>query len=226
MKNTYFWAIIAVLSGATVFGMYKSIELTAKNLALRGSMHALEAELLTTQKSLASTKKVLGESYLKNAELEGRLIAMDAKVAQQARDIRKHLSKISALSAKLQETAKANAFFSARNQEIAHELFNEKLAADEMRGKLSSITELKKAIKALRSKVKTAVREERLKPAMQLTEPADEVNKAGISRPKKLTKSIDILDGNGGYLVKEGKSTYTGWIDVDVVASGPVVISQ
>jgi septal ring factor EnvC (AmiA/AmiB activator) len=222
MKNTHIWAIVAILLGFSAFGIFKSVELSVRNAGLNKSMRALERELVLTQKSLATTRNVLGESYLKNAELEGRLIAMDAKVAVQARDIKAHIAKINALSSKLQETARANAFFSARNKEIAHELLAEKLDADEMRRKLSSVVELKKAIKELRVKVKSAIKSDR-----------SEAKKAIVAQPERKEplnfepqKPLESVEGNEGYVIKEGRSTYTGWVDVSVVTSGPVIISQ
>ncbi len=222
MKNAHIWAIIAILLGFSAFGIFKSVELSVRNAGLNKSMRALERELVLSQKSLAATRNVLGESYLKNAELEGRLIAMDAKVAVQARDIKAHIAKINALSSKLQETARANAFFSARNKEIAHELLTEKLDADEMRRKLSSVVELKKAIKELRVKVKSAIKSERA-----------EAKKAIVAQPERKEplnfepqKPLEPVEGNEGYVIKEGRSTYAGWVDVSVVTSGPVIISQ
>ncbi len=153
MKSIHFWIIIAVLLGAAVFGIFKSFELAFKNASLRHTLEAVQIQLAATEKSLASTRAALGESYLKNAELEGRLIVMDKKVEVQAEAIKAHLAKISVLSSKLQETARANARLSARNQEIAHELFKERLDADKMREKLSSISELKRAIAELKNKV-------------------------------------------------------------------------
>lgn len=222
MKNTHIWAIVAILLGFSAFGIFKSVELSVRNAGLNKSMRALERELVLTQKSLATTRNVLGESYLKNAELEGRLIAMDAKVAVQARDIKAHIAKINALSSKLQETARANAFFSARNKEIAHELLAEKLDADEMRRKLSSVVELKKAIKELRVKVKSAIKSERAE-AKKAIVAQPERKEILESEPQKL---LEPVEGNEGYIIKEGRSTYTGWVDVSVVTSGPVVISQ
>jgi predicted RNase H-like nuclease (RuvC/YqgF family) len=207
MKSPVLWVIIALLVGISVFGILKSLELTARNVALSHSVTQLKSELDITQTALKASRQALGDSYLTNAELEGRIAKMDARLNEQAMNIKGYLAKISAMSQKLQETAQANVMLSASRTETANQLMRERFMAREMRMKLSSITELKKAIKELRVSLK---RSPRAKPAAVRKKRMLE-----LSEPKEIVD--EPLKGNAGFVVKDGKSTFEGLVDICVV---------
>lgn len=209
MKTLILWAIIAFLVGISVFGIFKSLELTFRNVVLGRSVTQLKSELDTAQVALKASRQALGESYFNNAELEDRLAQMDTKLNKQAENINGYLAKISLMSEKLQETAKANVVLYASHTEIANQLMREKLDAGEMRKKLSSITELKKAIKELKARLRRSRRADPVAVVVKKKNmPEFPESKEIVGEPFK---------GNAGFLVKDGKSTFEGLVDIRVV---------
>ncbi|HAJ56428.1 MAG TPA: hypothetical protein DCL35_01515 [Candidatus Omnitrophica bacterium] len=214
MRSPVIWAIIAFLLGISLFGIYKSLELGTKNLVLSNSLSALKTELNMTQASLAAARQSLGDSYMKNAELEGQLALMDKRLDRQAEDIKGYVGKISFMSAKLAETARANAALYAENKGIANQSIRAKLETQEMRNKLSSIAELKKAIKELKVRIS---KEKKLKPAS----PSGQKKMARKNKTFALFARKEIIRqpivGNGGFLIKDGRPTLNGVVDIRVV---------
>lgn len=219
MKTSHFWIIIVFLLGICLFGIYKSVELATRNAVLSHNLNTLKTKLGATEQSLKATRQSLGESYLKNAELEGRLMVLDKKAAEQAAAIKGHLRRIEDLTVKLTHTARANASLSGQNKEINARLFREKLEADEMRHKLSSVVELKKAIKELRVSLKQAKKKN--KPVVK--RPA---KKKILEMPQEKAVVPDTEDGNSGFLIKDGHSTYQDFVDIRVIPAEPAAVNQ
>jgi uncharacterized membrane-anchored protein YhcB (DUF1043 family) len=220
MKNSILWAIIAILLGIALFGFLKSLELATRNVVLTNSLGVLKTKLDKTQVSLDSAKQALSESYLKSAELEGRLAVMDKKLNQQARDIKGYLGKISDMSVKLQYTARANASLYAENKGITNQLLRTRLESQEMRTKLSSITELKKAIKELKVKIRQEKKSRKIQPAIQKKAVQE---KKVLMLPAQEEIMEQPFEGNAGFLIKDGKSTFEGLVDIRVVPAEPVI---
>mgnify|MGYP001427327861 CR=1 FL=1 len=208
MKTSILWVIVALLIGISVFGILKSLELTTRSVILGRSVTQLKSELDIAQVALKASRQALGDSYLNNAELEGRLAKMDAKLNEQAMNIKGYLVKISLMSEKLQGTAQANVVLSASHTEIANQLMREKLGVQEMRKKLASITELKKAIMELK---KSLGRSEKVRPDAV----AKKKRMLGFPGAKEIVD--EPLKGNAGFLVKDGKSTFEGLVDIRVM---------
>lgn len=218
MRIYILWAIIAILLGVSLFGIYKSIELVAKNFALSNALSSLNSELDAAKASLAGTRQSLGDAYLRNAELEGQLAVMDKRLNRQEEDIKGYLDKISSVSEKLKEVARANAALYAENRSMAGQALRSKLETQEMRKKLSSISELKKAIKELKVRISS---EKKSKAASAHGKNKTEHKKKVSGGFVRREIAEQFVAGNGGFLIKDGRPTFVRrTVDIRVIPAG------
>ena len=206
MKTALIWVFVALLFGFALFGFFKSLELATRNAILNNSIAMVKDRLDTTDVALKASRQALSDSYLKNAELEGTLAGVELKLTRQSKEIESYVGKISLLSEKLQDTARDNAYLSRRNEEMTNQLMREKLEADEMRSKLSSVVELKKAIRELKIKMR------------QSKKSAPRVSPASASElPERKEITKELIEGNRGYFIKDGQSVFEEIVDIRVV---------
>ncbi len=210
MKIAVFLAIIAFLLGIAIFGIYKSLELVTENAALGHSFSAANDELASTRSALNASRSALGEAYLKNAKLEDRAGLMEEKLTKQEDDIKTYGQKLESMSKRLRETASENATLFAKNKQINDQLFRTKLEVEELRGRLSSVAELKIALKEAKIKQRQQKRTKRAVPVL-----------AKVDRVEVVESDNEVdhgPDGNAGFLTKNGKSTFQDLVDIQVLA--------
>jgi septal ring factor EnvC (AmiA/AmiB activator) len=205
--------IIALLAGSSLFGIYQSLVLFRQNMVLTGRVDRLQIELSATQLSLNRTKTSLSASYQKNAELENRTVFLKTRLDRAKSELGEQKQKIGFLLARLHESRTANEYLQTHNAQTSEDYVRLSFENQEMKKTLSSIVELKKAIAALRKKPRRrAPKEETVrkpkpaaasKPRVQMTVPAPVAD--------------SDLDGNVGYVIKDGQSTLSDLVDIRVV---------
>ena len=211
MKTSFLWGIIALLLGASVFGVYKSIELLKKNSDLSRAVDNLKLKLVTTEAFLNQTKEALRESQFDNAKLEGKNRVLNSKLSEKEKQLQRYKENLTMLSNKLKQTVEINASLAEKNRETSDRLVRLEFENDEMKNKLSSIPELKKAIKDLKIKIR---QEKRSKRAVQ-------TKQEKILAVPALTEAVDVdLKGNRGYLLKDGRPTFDA-VDIRVLPAEP-----
>jgi len=211
VKTHVFLAIIAFFLGIALFGISKSLTLVKSNLGLTHKIGLMTMELDTAQTSLKQTKAALSDSYLKGAELEGNIKDIETKLSKKEKEAQEFLDTIDKLSQELKEASDSNEDLSGVNKELRDRSLRMELENSEIKKKFSSIHELKLAIKELKMKMRM---EKQRKPK----QPMPRVK--NLSKPVVLpTPPLDnkMAEGNMGFFIKNGRSTFEGIVDIEVV---------
>jgi len=206
VKQSILWVFVALLLGMSLFGFYKAWELQNKNTILSKEVSGLKIDLIATHKDLKQTK-------IKNEGLEENLNVLGTKFARAKQEIEKNKKSIVFLSEGLKDAKEINDFLAMQSHGIAEQAVRLKFENDEMKKTLSSVSELKKAIAKLRNKPKA--KNERIN-----RRPAPKKQKAGkknVKLPVAPKPSDVALEGNQGFVVKDGKTTLIENVAIKVV---------
>jgi len=221
MKTVFLGPVLALLVGASTFGVYKSVDLFQKNGELQATLGKTEEELSFTKKSLSANRAA-------RIQLEEDLNAMQIKMDQKEKEAKDHLRQIAELTKKTQEAEQADAAMSSIYSAMSDQIMRLEFENAEMQRKLSSVHELKKAIKdvkvqshkaAVRSKKvvgkKVIKRREVLKQSPRVSLPEPTIAPVVLPAPGPQTSSQKETR-NEGYLIKDGKSTFEGVVEINV----------
>jgi chromosome segregation ATPase len=220
MKSSVLIVVLALLVGASLFGIFKSLELSKRNADLRASMDLLKGKLSQTEFSLKEARSFIGEVSLKNARLEGEVSSLNKKLSKKEKEILEQGEQISLLIQRFKETAEVNLTLLDQHNSLSSQMVRLELENAEMKKRLSSVDELKKAIKELKARRSLVQQEKRLiqkKGAVReaLVKKAPAIKKKIFFGPPK--SSDDLTSGNEGYVVRQGKSTYEGLVEIRVI---------
>ncbi|MFH0940736.1 MAG: hypothetical protein V1840_02645 [Candidatus Omnitrophota bacterium] len=204
MKTHVFLAIFAFFLGIALFGIFKSVTLFKRNLGLTHKLGLLTMDLDIAQTSLNKTKTALSDSYMKSAELEGNLNDIETKFSKKEKEAEELLNTINKLSQELKEASDFNEDLSEANKELRDRSLRIELENSEIKNKLSSIQELKLAIKELKIKM----RMEKQRKPKQPGPPVKNLFKPVVLSP---------TEGNMGFFIKDGRSTFDEIVDIRVV---------
>jgi chromosome segregation ATPase len=214
VKPTILWTIIGLLAGACLFGFYESAHLLRQNMTLKETADNLGLKLASTEFSLKQTKEALDESYQKESELDDELNVAKSKLAKKDEQIQGYIQAIASLSGKLKESSQANIAFSKVYEEMKKQSVRLQFENLEMNKKLSSLQGLKTAIRDLKIKI----RDEKSKKRSTVVPQKKVLVLKGIERSRDVQ-----IEGNGGYFIKDGKSTYnTRIVNIRVVPAETV----
>lgn len=220
MKSLNLGVIAALLLGVSVFGMSKSFILLKQNTNLESSLENTQGELTQTQASLEDTQKSLAESSAAKTKLEGEVNTLKTQIAQNEKEIQTQLGQIAQLTGKVQETAQVNVALLEEHNALTDRTTHLELENAEMRRTLSSVSELKKALKALRTKIRGVVLKKetkvvKTKKIVVSPKPAiSSVPKEAVVTNKEAVVTNEA--GNNGFLVKSGQSTFKGSVEIQV----------
>ncbi|MDD5019857.1 MAG: hypothetical protein PHS61_05505 [Candidatus Omnitrophica bacterium] len=230
MNNRVKTGVIALLAGFSVFGVYQSLTLWRQNEDLTGQLNRLQIDLSAAQLSLNQTRTLLSGSYQKNAQLENDVVLLKTRLDRAKKELDEQKQKIGSLIQHLHESREVNEFLRARNTDVSDQYIRLAFENQEMKKTLSSIAELKKAIAALRKK---PVRRVPAKKAVRKSQAAPQPRPRVAAVPPP---AVDRdLEGNEGFVVKDGESTLLDLVDIQVVPApeksqpsktGPVVQAQ
>lgn len=198
--------LIALLCGVTAFSVIKFIMMQKENIELSQMLQSLKAEvsslqyekgkLLRAVETEKEAQRVLSEQ---NGELTKTLnltqeqlttLNTDLKAAQE--EIERLGSAINVLKTEGEASRSQSDYLKAQLAVLSQE-------NDALKAKLNSITELKKTIRELKRKPPKAA--------------AVHTQQTGV---KKNENSQRRSWGNQGFLIKNGKSTYTPKIHIEV----------
>ncbi len=222
MDNRVKTGIIALLTGFSAFGLYQSLTLMRKNSYLLEEVGRIQIELSATQLGLNQTRTLLNETFQKNAQLENEVVLLNSRLARARQELGEQKNKINALGNVIQQARRVNEFLVARNQEMSQQYVRVSFENQEMKKTLSSIPDLKKAIAALRKKpVRPAPAKN--KQVRKKSVPVKAVNPKKTAKAKSPATVVlqpapadQTLDGNEGFVVKDGESTLLDRVDIRV----------
>lgn len=179
----------AFLIGVTAFSVYKFIAISIEKQDLLKSLNQAKEQIT----ALEGERQSLSEALAKEKQI-GEAVAQEnnslkGRVDQLEKDINDTKNTIDKLTSEV-------AALKAEKASLEHESASAIQERDELKKKMESMDELKKAMANLKKNVRRT---------------AKDVQRA--VRKKTVDKNED---GNTGFLVKEGKSTYSGQVVIDV----------
>lgn len=201
-----------------------------KNSDLSGQVDTLQIQVASLQVNLNKTQNLLSESYVKNAELENDAVFLRKRITRIQAHLAEERKRIIALGQHLYETVRTNEHLYSRNEEMSQHNLRLSFENQEMRKTLSSVSELKKAISALRKKTKRS-------PAVRPVVPVRKTKSIAL-RPKAPVRSPEpvepvpeilpdaTLNGNLGFIVKDGHSTFEDLVNIKVIPAETAGVSQ
>jgi chromosome segregation ATPase len=194
--------IIAILAGITVFSVYKYIasinennSLSANIRQLNGDLKALEDEKNGLTRDLSREKEINDALNQENSGLKDNLTQNQEKLAQLETDFQASQKTIEGLNSEFSLVQAENTALRDQVQGLQLDISQAKADKEQMQSRLSSIVELKKAIKELRQKTRLAKKQ---------------------VRERLVIKEKMRLSDNNGFLVKDGRSTLLGTIKIKV----------
>lgn len=213
-KTSLLGFFAALFFGASVFGVYKAVEMKKKSDALNVAIADLRATLTVTRTDLENTREDLGQVQEANVRLEGDVNRLHSKLTQAQEKIAADEKSIVLLSKVAEQAKKINTFLLLRNDEMAKDRLRLEFENREMKKTLSSAPALKKVISELRRK--PAPKQKKSSGSARVQK---RVQKREEIKPKEIFRLPDDVTqkGNQGFVVKDGKSTFADSVDIKVV---------
>jgi len=194
------WIILALLAGITAFSIFKYASSLKENYDLAADVEKLSVEILGLEEekealtaTLEREKKMQQALSAENALNKDALQEFKQKLGQLETELQFSQMAVDELGQQLSAVKAENFALRDQVQTLQLEVSQARQDNQTMKEQLGSVKELKKAIKQLRQKM----RAERHKAVLRLD-------------------SEEIILGNAGFLVKDGKSTYPSRIKIDV----------
>ncbi|MDD5255216.1 MAG: hypothetical protein PHR11_04090, partial [Candidatus Omnitrophica bacterium] len=170
---------------------------------IKQQVAVLEEEKKGLQQDMEKEQALKNQISQDNASLKESLRLSDEKLAALVHDLSEAHRNLEELSAQISIVTAENTALKEDFTRTKARLEEESRQKDELAARFNSVTELKKAIKDLRK---------RMRQARQLAAPL---------RPPKKTAAGEtegkIIDGNRGYLIKDGKPTTPTKVKIEVI---------
>ena len=199
MKN-YKFILIAFLLGITVFSLFKYLVSLQEKRQLQGSLKQAGMRIVSIEKEKQNLLQTIEKEKDNNQELDRfnslfklNLRACNGKIFKLSKELQKEQRLNDELAAQSNLLKSENEVLKKSDEEARAKFVQINLENEAYKAKFSSIVELKKAIRELKlqaRKVVTAIQEK-------------------IQRRH-------IIDGNRGYITKDGKPTYPAKIKIEV----------
>ncbi len=194
--------IIAVLLGITIVCVYKYFVSVKENNNLSTNVQQLNTEIGALEnekdelaKGLIREKELSSALDQQNTGLKANLTQNQEKLTKMETDFQTSQKVIEELNAQFSLVKVENTALRDQIQELELNINQVKVDKEELQSRLSSIVELKKAIKELRQKTRQTKKE--------------------VQNRIELKEKIFL--GNNGFLLKNGKSTFGGKVKIEVM---------
>jgi len=191
MKD-YKVVLIAFLAGVTIFSGFKYFAALKQRYGLLTNINQLNSQVTALENEKQSLVRDLGAVSQENLLLKDDLKLNKDRLSRVDAEFQAAQKTIEELNAQISAVKAENIVLTDQMGSLKLEVAQAAQEKEKLQARLSSITELKKAIKELRQKIRMA--------------------KRGI---KMRTREAIVL-GNRGYLIKDGKPTYPSKIKIEV----------
>jgi len=180
--------VIAFLLGLAVFIVFRHLAVVREKIILSSTLHQKQAEITGLQQELSRQKE------------EGRILlqqksGLKAYAGAAKRRLGRLFSDVILFKGKVQELDGKMIILKTENQELLDEKNRIAQENQDYKAKFSSIPELKKAIREIK---------------IQAHKPKPQI-------PEKAQEGSVMVEGNRGFLVKDGKPTTPAKIVIEVV---------
>lgn len=192
--------LIAFLIGITIFSVFKYISSLKEKYDLLNTLSQIKEQVAV----LENDKQNLSQTLEKERQLQQKLTDENSRIQADLRASEEKLTKLDAefiqtknsiqeLSSQLSALKAENAALIEEKNNLNIQLTQVVQEKDALKARLSSISELKKAIRELKIQVRKVGKE-----------------------LKQKVKTERIIEGNRGFLIKNGKSTYPAKVKIEV----------
>jgi chromosome segregation ATPase len=193
MKNSVWIIAVALLGGITVFSVTKYISAQRESYSLSYDLDQMKGQVGRLETQRQNLLETIEKQKLEQAAMNSNLTASQDRIAKMETDFTQAQKTIEDLSARLNLLREENVSLQNQGDTLKSELTQIYQEKDSLQAKLNSLAELKKAIRELKTKIRT------VKPETQ----------------EKLLAQKDI-EGNRGFIIKDGQSTHPTRVKIEV----------
>ncbi|MGE5279164.1 MAG: hypothetical protein ACM3L6_00260 [Deltaproteobacteria bacterium] len=206
MKSAFTGVLVLLLAGGAVFGVVKSLDLLNKNADLGYSLSLLDTRIEEMRSTVADVQERLRESGVLNEQLTNEVAGLKTTLAEKEKKIGQYHQYAVLLKKKMSDVAAVNDTLSQDMREMRDLLTRVHLENEEMRQKLSSVKELRLAIRELQRRPEPRRAQPRRVPA----------RRAAAPRTAPQRREAEAVMGNEGFLLRDGASTFFGKVNIQV----------
>lgn len=199
--------LIVLLLTITVFSVFKHILALKEKDELSNTLNQVKKQAATLKKekqnlleTLEKEKELQQKLAQQNSILKENLKAGKIRLTKLFRDVFEKQRSIEQLNSQLSISKAENKALIEEENKLKAELTRVSQENENLNAKLSSIAELKKAIRELKKMRK--------------------VSKVSIEIKQK-EQNEKIIEGNRGFLIKDGKITYPAKVRIEVIPASP-----
>jgi len=200
MKN-YGVILIALLTGITIFSVFKYVsslreknDLTLALSQIKNQATALENERQNLLQELEKEKQLQQQLHEENTGLKESLMEGEEKLAKINADFAHTQEVLEQLNSQLANLKEENTLLKEEKDKMNIQLAEVTQEKDDLKARFSSVAGLKKAIRELKIRMR----------------------KVGVEIKRKV-KYEKIIEGNRGFLIKDGKTTFPTKVKIEVV---------
>lgn len=185
--------LIALLAGIALFSAFKYARLLKEKDALSSALDLAKVQARALETEKQNLLELYQELNRKNEQLEGDLRLSEERLAKAGADFASAVKAVEDLNSSIFRAEAENTGLREENQKLKLELSRSSEAKEALEARMSSVKELKKALGELkRSRALTKAK----------------VNKNIAARK--------FIEGNRGFLMKDGKPNYPAKIKIEV----------
>ena len=177
--------LTALLVGITIFSVFKYVAALKEKYDLLKNLNQVKGQVAALEQAIEKEKELQNTLAQENLTLENELKTNTDKLTQLDLDLQNSQKTIEQLTSQIALSQAENTALREEKDKLTLELTQVSQEIDTLKARLSSIPELKKAIKEAKMqipKVKAMIRE--------------------------ITRKRRIIEGNRGFLIKNGMSTF------------------
>lgn len=221
-----------------LFGAVSTYLLLKKQAELNRSIVSLSKELQDNKEALSQATDQINEGNLLRVQLQDELEGYKSKLSKAEKKLDQFREYARLIRTRMDNAAEMNEALASRNRDINSKLIRAELENQELRQKFEDPTFLKQALRELGAgQKKTPVR-----PAPK-NQPARKpvVKKKAVTRtfqrvlmlPQDQRRVLPAqpqpaapVDGNAGFMVRDGQSTVQGVVDIRVLPAEPTAVKS
>ena len=177
--------LIFFLVGIAIFSVFKYLAALKEKYDLLENLNQVKGQVVTLEQAIQKEKELEKALTQENLTLEDELKANTDKLVRLDADLQNSQKTIEQLTAQIALSKAESAALREEKDKLGLELTQVSQERDTLRARLSSIPELKKAIKEVKLQIRKA--------------------KVMV---REITKKRGVIEGNCGFLIKNGKPTF------------------
>ena len=177
--------LTALLVGITIFSVFKYVAALKEKYDLLKNLNQVKGQVVALEQAIEKEKELQKALAQENLTLKDELKTNTDKLTQLDVDLQNSQKTIEQLTSQIALSQAENTALREEKDKLALEVTQVSQERDTLKARLRSIPELKKTIKEVKV----------------------QIHKAKVTM-REITKKRRIIEGNRGYLIKNGNSTF------------------